>query len=64
MTTAPDPAEFVAALPRKMRTGRVTYFPIRHHSPACAAHLRRWIAANKPDEAPANDLHMTVWVFW
>jgi hypothetical protein len=41
-----------------MRTGRVTYFPIRHHSPACAAHLRRWIVANKPAavliEAPAS----------
>lgn len=46
--SAQDPAEFVAALPRKMRTARVTYFPIRHHSPACAAHLRRWITANKP----------------
>ncbi|MCE9561507.1 MAG: DUF5682 family protein [Planctomycetes bacterium] len=43
-----EPAEFVAALPSKMRTSRVTYFPIRHHSPACAAHLRRWIATNKP----------------
>jgi hypothetical protein len=43
-----NPAEFVAALPSKMRRGRVTYFPIRHHSPACAAHLRRWIEANKP----------------
>ncbi len=45
---SPDPAEFVASLPQKMRTGRVTYFPIRHHSPACAAHLRRWIIARKP----------------
>ncbi len=44
----PDPATFVLELPPKMRTNRVTYFPIRHHSPACAAHLRRWIANHKP----------------
>jgi hypothetical protein len=44
----PDPAEFVAALPPKLRSARVTFFPIRHHSPACAAHLRRWIAAHRP----------------
>ena len=43
-----DPAQFVSALPQKMRSGRVTYFPIRHHSPTCAAHLRRWIGARKP----------------
>ncbi|MFO0823143.1 MAG: hypothetical protein U0792_08480 [Gemmataceae bacterium] len=35
-------------MPSKMRAGRVRYFLIRHHSPACAAHLRRWIEANKP----------------
>src|SRR5689334_15346664 len=56
--SVPDPAAFVASLPPTMRTGRVTYFPIRHHSPACAAHLRRWIGANKPAavliEGPAS----------
>lgn len=55
---APDPAELVASLPPKLRAGRVTYFPIRHHSPACAAHLRRWIERHKPSavlvEGPAS----------
>jgi hypothetical protein len=36
----------------------VTYFPIRHHSPACAAHLRRLILARRPTavliEGPAS----------
>lgn len=53
---APD--QFVAALLPKLRSVRVTYFPIRHHSPACAAHLRRWIAAHRPAsilvEGPAS----------
>jgi len=43
-----DPARFVADLLPKLRAGRVAYFPIRHHSPACAAHLRRWIHAHRP----------------
>ena len=43
-----DPAEYVAALRPKLRSARVTYFPVRHHSPACAAHLQRWIAAHRP----------------
>jgi len=53
-----DPATVVAALLPKLRSQRVTYFPIRHHSPACAAHLRRWIEANHPAtvlvEGPAS----------
>jgi hypothetical protein len=57
-TTPPDPASAVAALPQKMRAGRVTYFPIRHHSPACAAHLRRWVGRHRPAavlvEGPAS----------
>lgn len=36
------------ALLPKLRSDRVVYFPIRHHSPACAAHLRRWIRARRP----------------
>lgn len=40
------------------RSPGVVYFPIRHHSPACATFLRRWIAANRPAsvlvEAPAS----------
>ena len=42
--------------------GPVVYFPIRHHSPACARHLERIIDEYEPDcilvEGPenANDL--------
>jgi hypothetical protein len=39
---------FVAELLPKLRSARVTYFPIRHHSPACASHLRRWILNHRP----------------
>src|SRR5712691_9445778 len=39
-------------------TDRVVYFPIRHHSPACARHLERVIREWKPRailiEGPAN----------
>jgi hypothetical protein len=31
-----------------MRSGPVRYFPIRHHSPACAVHVRRWIEEHRP----------------
>ena len=41
-----------------LRSERVTYFPIRHHSPACAAHLRRWLEQHRPAsvliEGPAS----------
>src|SRR5260221_13176152 len=30
-------------------TEKVVYFPIRHHSPACARHLERLIRERKPD---------------
>lgn len=33
---------------RKLVSERVVYFPIRHHSPACAWHARRLIASIKP----------------
>lgn len=53
-----EPGAVVAALLPKLRSARVTYFPIRHHSPACAAHLKRWIDANRPAavlvEGPAS----------
>jgi hypothetical protein len=38
----------VAALLPKLRSERVTFFPIRHHSPACAGHLQRWISQHRP----------------
>lgn len=43
------PEEVAAALLPKLRSGRITYFPIRHHSPACAIHIERWILKNKPE---------------
>jgi hypothetical protein len=44
----PSPEQFVADLLPKLRSARACYFPIRHHSPACAAHLQRWVAAHRP----------------
>lgn len=42
----------------KLRSERVTYFPIRHHSPACAFHLKRLILEIRPSailvEGPAS----------
>jgi len=39
-------------------TDRVVYFPIRHHSPACARHLERIVRARRPQailiEGPAS----------
>jgi len=29
--------------------GPITYFPVRHHSPACAKHLAAWIDEIRPD---------------
>lgn len=45
---APDPRAFVDELLPKLRSDKITYFPIRHHSPACAAHVKRWIEKHKP----------------
>jgi hypothetical protein len=54
----PSPGPFVADLLPKLRSDRLCYFPIRHHSPACAAHLRRWVLARRPAsvlvEGPAS----------
>jgi hypothetical protein len=56
--TEPSPGPFVADLLPKLRSERLCYFPIRHHSPACAAHLRRWVLARRPAsvlvEGPAS----------
>jgi hypothetical protein len=56
--TEPSPEAFVAGLLPKLRPERLCYFPIRHHSPACAAHLRRWIRDRRPAsvlvEGPAS----------
>src|SRR6185437_3837541 len=56
--TEPVPGQFVADLLPKLRGERLCYFPVRHHSPACAAHVRRWILAHRPAsvlvEGPAS----------
>ncbi|MGF1580803.1 MAG: DUF5682 family protein [Gemmataceae bacterium] len=44
----PDPETLVKKLLPQLRSKQVTYFPIRHHSPACAAHIHRWIETHKP----------------
>lgn len=53
-----DPQKFIADLLPKLRSDRVTYFPVRHHSPACATMIERWILKNKPAsilvEGPSN----------
>ncbi len=46
------------ALLAALITDRLVYFPIRHHSPACARHLERIIRTRKPQailiEGPAS----------
>jgi hypothetical protein len=44
----PAPDRIVHDWLPKLRGGAVRYFPIRHHSPACATHARRWIAEHRP----------------
>jgi len=43
-----QPEQIESVLLPKLRTDRVTYFPVRHHSPACAIHIERWILKHKP----------------
>lgn len=38
----------IDALVAVLITPRVVYFPVRHHSPACALAIRRWIRAHRP----------------
>lgn len=38
----------IDALVAELITPRVVYFPVRHHSPACAWAIRRWIREHKP----------------
>ncbi len=44
-----DTEKYLAELLPKLHSGRVTYFPIRHHSPACALRIEKWISENKPE---------------
>lgn len=43
-----DPQAFAKDLLPKLSTSQLQFFPIRHHSPACAAHVRHWIEVNRP----------------
>jgi hypothetical protein len=56
--TEPSPEALVVGLLPKLRSGRLCYFPIRHHSPGCAAHVRGWIRTRRPAsiliEGPAS----------
>ncbi len=45
---AHDPRAAVEHLLPLLESAAVTYFPIRHHSPACAAHVQRWIQTHRP----------------
>lgn len=47
-TNTVSPDKHVQELLPKLRSGRVTYFPIRHHSPACASHIEKWILKHRP----------------
>ena len=33
----------------RLLAGPITYFPVRHHSPACARHIARWIEEVRPE---------------
>jgi hypothetical protein len=43
-----EPDRLLAEVRGKWRTPGITYLPVRHHSPACAIRVRRWIAAHRP----------------
>ena len=50
--------EVAALIPPVELDGRIVYFPVRHHSPACAWHVSRLIRQVKPKsvliEGPRN----------
>lgn len=43
-----SPDKHLESLLPKLRSKAVTYFPVRHHSPACASHIEQWIVQNRP----------------
>jgi hypothetical protein len=49
MGGVPQGQEVSALVPEVDLAARVVYFPVRHHSPACAWHVTRLIAELKPD---------------
>ncbi len=46
--TEHSPERLIADLLPQLCSKRLTYFPIRHHSPACAAHVGKWIEEHRP----------------
>ena len=46
--------------------GQVVYFPVRHHSPACALHLRRTIERFRPEliliEGPSDSAELLPYI--
>jgi hypothetical protein len=48
MTAAASITDELTALLQALITPHVLYFPVRHHSPACAWQLRRWIRQHRP----------------
>ncbi len=48
MPDAAEPQQYVSRLLAQLRQDRVVFFPIRHHSPACARHVSRWIEMFRP----------------
>lgn len=48
MIESPSIAAQLAATQRALITPEVLYFPVRHHSPACAWQIQRWIRQHRP----------------
>lgn len=48
MTSEASIADELMALQQALISPGVLYFPVRHHSPACAWQLRRWIREHRP----------------
>ncbi len=43
-----SPEQLIADLLPQLCSARLTFFPIRHHSPACAAQVQNWIDEHRP----------------
>jgi hypothetical protein len=48
VTSAASIAAQLAEVQRALIAPQVLYFPVRHHSPACAWQIRRWIREHRP----------------
>ena len=63
----PDLAEIDRLFRASFNTdGQVVYFPVRHHSPACALHLQRTIGEYCPDliliEGPSDSAQLLPYI--